>query len=97
MVNISPNLPEVEEVLLDEIAIDSGWVIVLYNDNHNTFDWVIECLMKYCGHNAYQAEQCAWIVHTKGKYTIKHGGLEELEPICTSLCDHGLSAKLETS
>lgn len=88
----SPDL--LEEVLLQS-EVDSGWSIVLYNDDVNTFDWVINCLVKYCKHESIQAEQCAWIVHTKGKCVVKSGSLIELQPACTALCDAGLSAKLE--
>lgn len=88
----SPNYQE--EVLLEE-DLEQGWAIILYNDDFNTFDWVIECLMKYCKHQAIQAEQCAWIVHTKGKCSVKTGDFSVLIPICNALCDSGLSAKLE--
>lgn len=88
----SPNYQE--EVLLEE-DLEQGWAIILYNDDFNTFDWVIECLMKYCKHQAIQAEQCAWIVHTKGKCSVKTGDFSVLLPICNALCDSGLSAKLE--
>ncbi|MGC6414453.1 MAG: ATP-dependent Clp protease adaptor ClpS [Bacteroidia bacterium] len=87
---------ELEE---DVLAIIQGtktnsWCIVLFNDDYNTFDWVIECLVKYCEHDAIQAEQCAWFVHTKGKYTVKLGSKTELKPICETLLEKGLSAKL---
>ncbi len=78
-----------------ETLVDSGWVVMLYNDEVNTFDWVIECLIKYCGHDTLQAEQCAWFVHTKGSYPVKHGELEKLIPVCNALCEKGLAAKLE--
>lgn len=83
-----------EEELLELTAV-ADWTVVLYNDEVNTFDWVIECLVKYCGHDELQAEQCAWFVHTKGKYPVKHGSLEDLMPVCSALCDMGLAAKLE--
>ena len=83
-----------EEVDLSE-AVSEGWHIVLYNDDVNTFDHVIECLMAYCGHEALQAEQCAIIVHTKGKCSVKNGDFDELEPICTALTDRDLSAEVE--
>ena len=76
--------------LLDEIAL-GNWTIVLYNDDVNTFDWVVSCLVKYC----IQAEQCAWFVHTKGKYAVKRGQKSRLAPICETLCEKGLSAVLE--
>ena len=84
MVNSSPKInPEaVEETLLD-----SGWQIVLYNDEVNSFDWVIVNLMKYCNHNRLQAEQCAWFVHNNGKYAVKNGGYDYLAPVCTALCE----------
>jgi len=80
--------------LLEDIAI-GGWTIVLYNDEVNTFDWVINCLVKYCQHDTVQAEQCAWFVHTKGKYAVKSGSKSRLAPICEALCEKGLSAVLE--
>lgn len=88
----SPDL--LEEVELEE-KVAPGWAVILYNDDVNTFEWVIECLMKYCGHEEMQAEQCAWIVHTKGKCLVKAGSFNQLEPVCTALCDSGLSASLE--
>lgn len=95
MVRGFSHTPELfEDVALEE-EVAAGWSIVLYNDDFNTFEWVIECLVKYCGHESMQAEQCAWIVHTKGKCLVKSGDFNKLEPICTALCDHGLSAKLE--
>lgn len=69
--------------------------IVLYNDDVNTFDHVIDCLIKHCGHSAIQAEQCAWITHNKGKCQVKTGSFEDLKPRCEALLDEGLSAKIE--
>ena len=69
--------------------------LVLYNDDHNTFEHVINCLVEYCKHDVYQAEQCAWIVHTKGKCAVKSGEYALLEPLCTALLDKGLSAQIE--
>ena len=66
-----------------------------YNDDVNTFDHVINCLVKYCSHDMLQAEQCAFIVHTKGKCSVKNGNYTDLEPVCSALCDKGLSAKIE--
>ena len=59
-----------EDLALDE-AVSGGWHIVLYNDDHNTFDHVIDCLMAYCGHEVLQAEQCALIVHTESSPLFK--------------------------
>ena len=69
--------------------------IVLYNDDVNTFDWVIESLVKVCEHTTTQAEQCAWIVHFKGKYAIKEGEKKEMIDRCMALLDRGLTAEVE--
>jgi len=68
--------------------------IVLYNDDVNTFDHVINCLIFACEHTPEQAEQCSIIVHYKGKCTVKTGEYEELKPRCTMLLEAGLSAEI---
>ncbi len=68
--------------------------IIVYNDDVNTFDHVIATLIRVCNHTAEQAEQCALIVHYKGKCTVKTGVLDELKPQCTQLLDAGLSAEI---
>ncbi|WP_396210645.1 ATP-dependent Clp protease adaptor ClpS [Flavobacterium sp.] len=82
-----------EEVLVEE-AVGTNNEIVLHNDDVNTFDHVIETLIRVCKHDALQAEQCALLVHYKGKCTVKTGTLEELKPQCTALLDAGLSAEI---
>lgn len=69
--------------------------ILLYNDEFNTFDFVIESLIKVCKHDVLQAEQCTYLVHYKGKCSVKRGSYEELEPICTALLERGLTAEIE--
>lgn len=83
------------ETVLEKSIDLSAFELILYNDDVNTFDHVINCLMKYCNHDAQQAEQCAWLVHTKGKCAVKSGDYSSLEPLCTALCDNGLSAAIE--
>ena len=68
--------------------------IVLYNDDVNTFDHVIETLIYACGHTPEQAEQCSLIVHYKGKCTVKSGSLDDLKPRCSKLLQAGLSAEI---
>lgn len=68
--------------------------IILYNDDYNTFDHVIETLIVACEHTAVQAEQCALLVHYKGKCSVKTGSFKELEPRCGKLLDEGLSAEI---
>lgn len=83
-----------EDVLLAE-EVDKENQIVLFNDDVNTFDHVIETLVTVCEHTHLQAEQCAIIVHYKGKCTVKSGSYEELEPRCSKLLDAGLSAEIQ--
>lgn len=82
-----------EEVLTEE-QVSNNNEIVLYNDEVNTFDHVIETLMKVCKHTPEQAEQCSLIVHYNGKCTVKTGDYKDLEPQCSSLLEAGLSAEI---
>ena len=68
--------------------------IVLYNDDVNTFDHVINSLIFACEHTPEQAEQCSIIVHYKGKCTVKTGEFNELKPRCSMLLEAGLSAEI---
>ena len=68
--------------------------IILYNDDVNTFEHVIQCLVTICDHNPEQAEQCAYLVHFSGKCAVKTGSLKDLVPRCTLLLDAGLSAEV---
>jgi ATP-dependent Clp protease adaptor protein ClpS len=78
--------------VLEAVAINNE--IVLYNDDVNTFDHVIDTLIKVCDHTSEQAEQCAILVHYKGKCTVKTGSFDELKPQCTHLLEAGLSAEI---
>lgn len=82
-----------EELLLDE-AVEKQNEIVLFNDEVNTFDHVIDTLIYACEHTPEQAEQCSIIVHYNGKCTVKTGPYEELEPRCSKLLQAGLSAEI---
>ncbi len=75
--------------------LDEEKSLLLLNDDVNTFDYVIETLMKVCGHTLEQAETCAMITHYKGKCTVKSGSYEELEPYYISLLNHHLYAKIQ--
>jgi ATP-dependent Clp protease adaptor protein ClpS len=68
--------------------------IIVYNDDVNTFDHVIETLVQVCNHTPEQAEQCSLIVHYNGKCTVKTGVLEKLKPQCSQLLKAGLSAEI---
>jgi len=90
------NFTDTEELLeLDVITKEKKENnIILFNDDVNTFEWVIECLTKYCGHDMIQAEQCATLVHYTGKCTVKQGSINKLKPICETLLEKGLSAEI---
>ena len=83
-----------EEVNLQEVIQDQ-FDLIIYNDDVNTFEHVIESLVEICDHQAIQAEQCAWIIHHTGKCSVKRGTFDKLEAMCTALLDRQLSAKIE--
>jgi ATP-dependent Clp protease adaptor protein ClpS len=82
-----------EKVKVDTLENQNN-EIVLYNDDVNTFDHVIETLIYACDHTPEQAEQCSLLVHYKGKCTVKTGDYDDLKPRCTMLLDAGLSAEI---
>ena len=88
-----------QEEVAEEIALETvtteGWNLVLYNDEHNTFDHVIEMLISICEHEAMQAEQRALMVHFKGKCSVLSGTYDELEPKCSKLLSADLTAEIE--
>ena len=88
------NPQELEDLLLDEVT-DKEKSLVLHNDDLNTFDWVIESLMKICNHDPHQAEQCSLIVHYRGKCAVKDGSYDRLRPMKEALADRGLNVTIE--
>lgn len=82
-----------EELLLEEEVLNQN-EIVLFNDDVNTFDHVINTLINICDHSPEQAEQCSLIVHYKGKCTVKTGVYDDLKPKCSGLLQAGLSAEI---
>ncbi|ADY30147.1 MULTISPECIES: ATP-dependent Clp protease adaptor ClpS [Cellulophaga] len=82
-----------EELLVEEEVANNN-EIVLFNDDVNTFDHVIDTLVDACDHTPIQAEQCAFLVHYKGKCTVKTGSYKDLEPRCSKLLQAGLSAEI---
>ena len=79
---------------VDEI-LSKPFKLILHNDAYNSFDWVITCLMKVCGHEYTQAEQCSFIVHFKGECDVKYGEFEKLSVMKEKLQNAGLSATME--
>ena len=94
MIVMSTKEKQSEELLLAEKVVKQN-EIVLFNDDVNTFDHVIRTLIAVCDHTAEQAEQCAYLVHFKGKCTVKSGSYAYLEPRCILLHEAGLSATIE--
>lgn len=80
-----------EEIVVDEVKLYS---VVVFNDETNTFDHVIETLIDVCEHSQEQAEQCTLIIHFKGKCSVKNGDFEELAPIRNAICQRGISAEI---
>jgi ATP-dependent Clp protease adaptor protein ClpS len=76
-------------------ATDRSHSLIVWNDEVNTFEWVIDALVEICNHSVEQAEQCAMIIHTHGKYAVKHGSFEELKPMCDAITDRGIGATIE--
>jgi len=69
--------------------------LVVYNDEVNTFDWVIETLIDVCKHTYEQAEQCSIFIHTQGKYAVKEGSLKKLRPMRDAIIERGIQATIE--
>lgn len=76
-------------------ATDAPCSLIVWNDEVNTFEWVIETLIEVCGQSTEQAEQCAMIIHTKGKYAVKQGAYDELKPLADAITDRGIGATVE--
>lgn len=90
--HIKPLDQQDTDVLID---VEEPCNLVVWNDEVNTFEWVIETLMEVCGHTAEQAEQCAYIIHYQGKYAVKNGSYEDLKPECDAITDRGIGATIE--
>lgn len=82
--------------LIDDTEVIDKSELIVYNDDHNTFDWVIKCFIEVCNHTFEQSEQLSLIVHYKGKATVKTGPFVELKPLKDELIDRGLSAVIES-
>jgi len=76
-------------------SVEEPCNLIVWNDEVNTFEWVIDTLMEICGHSHEQAEQCAYIIHFQGKYAVKNGSYDELKPKCDAITDRGIGATVE--
>ena len=89
---------ESEETLVaDDIDVSESIPsnLIVYNDDYNTFDWVIESLVEVCRHTFEQAEQLSLLIHFKGKATIKTAPFQVVKAMKDALVDRGLSAVIE--
>lgn len=91
---IKERISEDTNQLLDTLTGFSSRLIV-YNDDLNTFEWIIISLIEICKHSRTQAEQCALIIHTKGKYAVKEGDFDVLKPMKDALTERGIGATIE--
>ncbi len=80
--------------LLESIETTELMDLVVFNDDVNTFEHVTDTLIKVCRHTTEQAEQCTWIIHYKGKCSVKHGTFDFLKPMRDSICEAGIDAKI---
>lgn len=98
MYDIGFTSKEVEEKVIEEQHVNTSDLseLTVYNDDHNTFDWVIQCFMEICNHGFEQSEQLSLIVHYKGKAVVKTASFDVLKPMKDALIDRGLSAVIES-
>lgn len=93
---MKPGTEVLEETLTDVLTgFEKTYHIIVWNDEVNTFEWVIETLIEVCKHTEEQAEQCAMLIHTRGKYAVKNGSYKNLKPQCDSITDRGIGATIE--
>jgi ATP-dependent Clp protease adaptor protein ClpS len=91
---IKPMFDQQDEVDVLDVT-DRSCSLIVWNDEVNTFEWVIDALVEICNQTQEQAEQCAMIIHSHGKYAVKHGGYEELKPMCDAITERGIGATIE--
>lgn len=85
---------EVITEVLEVIEVADVKDLVVFNDDFNTFEHVIDTLIRVCRHTPEQAEQCTWLIHYKGKCAVKSGAYEELNPMREAICEAGIDAKI---
>ena len=77
------------------VETEPPYQLIVWNDDVNTFEWVIDTLIQICGHSKEQAEQCAILIHYKGKYPVKKDSYENLKPQCEAINDRNINATME--
>ncbi|MBL7690451.1 MAG: ATP-dependent Clp protease adaptor ClpS [Flavipsychrobacter sp.] len=86
---------QTQEVEITDVLTEELHNLIVWNDDVNTFDWVITSLVDICGHDSLQAEQCALIIHHKGKCSVKKGSFTDLRPKAEALIDRGIQATID--
>lgn len=86
---------ETDEEIETLTQVSPDYKLIVWNDEVNTFDWVIDTLMEICGHQREQAEQCAMLIHTKGKYAVKQGAYNILKPQRDAITERLINATIE--
>lgn len=91
------NNPFTQEALDTDVLteVEQPCSLIVWNDDVNTFDWVIDTLVQICGHSKEQAEQCAILIHFKGKYAVKKDSFDNLKPQCDAINDRNINATIE--
>jgi len=92
MPNYNPQEQHNTDVLVEEKPSNK---LIVHNDEVNTFDWVAISLVEICNQSMEQAEQCAMIIHTKGKYSVKEGEYEKLKPLKDAIVERGINATID--
>jgi ATP-dependent Clp protease adaptor protein ClpS len=89
---------QVDQLESIDVAVETQepFHLIVWNDEVNTFEWVIETLIEVCKHSMEQAEQSAYIIHFKGKYSVKDGDYDQLKPMCNAITERGIGATIET-
>jgi len=86
--------PEVLVEVMEAVETTDVMDLIVFNDEHNTFEHVINTLIKVCKHTAEQAEQCTMLIHYKGKCAVKNGSFDFLRPMRESICEAGIDARI---
>jgi ATP-dependent Clp protease adaptor protein ClpS len=92
---LSKELVKPLESVDTDVETEDPCRLVVWNDDVNTFEWVIETLIDICGHSQEQAEQCAYIIHFRGKYAVQFGPFDDLKRKAEAIIDRGINATVE--
>ena len=96
MTEVKNNIQTDTEIESDLLTLtEDPCNLIVWNDEVNTFEWVIETLVEVCGHSYEQAEQCSYIIHYHGKYAVKKGTYDDLKPFCDAITERGINATIE--